>query len=86
MAAEKAKNKVEEMQGFWTDFAAQNVEKMTSMYDEWAKLEKKAIVQASNNIDEAAKLMKAGIDYMTEMNDQMRDITIETFKKAQKTS
>lgn len=84
MAAEKTKNKVEEMQTFWTDAAAKNVERMTSMYDEWAKLEKKAIVQWSNNVDEAAKMMKASIDYVTEMNDQMRDITVETMKKAQK--
>ena len=75
-------SKMDEFQGFWTDVAAKNYERMASMYHEWAKLEKKAIVQASNNVDEFAKLLKASIDYTTELNDQMRELTLDTVKKA----
>lgn len=84
MSAENTTSKAfPQFNNFFTDMTAQNIERMTAMYDEWAKLEKKAIVQASNSVDEMAKLMKASIDYATSLNDQMRDLTVDTLKKAQ---
>lgn len=80
----KIENKIEELNTFWADMTRENVERMANVYDQWAKLEKKSIVQASNGVDEMAKLMKASIDFMTEMNDQWRTLTVETFRKAQR--
>lgn len=82
--ANEFKNKIEELNAFWTDITRDNVDRMSNVYNQWAKLEKKSIVQASNNVDEMAKLMKASIDFMTEMNDQWRSLTIDTFRKAQR--
>ena len=83
-ATKTVENKIEELNSFWTELTKDNISRMSNVYDQWAKLEKKSIVQASNNVDEMAKLMKASIDFMTEMNDQWRSLTIETFKKAQR--
>ena len=77
----KATNKLDELNGFWAEVGEQNVERLTTVYQEWAKLEKKTIVQASNAVDEMAKLTKASIDFMTEMNDQWRDLAVDTMRK-----
>lgn len=82
--AKNMESKIEELNNFWADLTRDNINRMSQVYDQWAKLEKKSIVQASNNVDEMAKLMKASIDFMTEMNDQWRSLTIDTFKKAQR--
>ena len=77
-------SKFEELNSFWLDATRENVDRMATIYDQWAKLEKKSIVQASNHVDEMAKLMKASIDFMTDMNDQWRSLTIETVRRAQR--
>lgn len=86
--SEETKNdfqsKFEELNSFWSDLTRQNVDRMATVYNQFAKLEKKSIVQASNNVDEMGKLMKASIDFMTEMNDQWRDLTVDTFRKVQR--
>ncbi len=73
--------KFEEIQSFWSDVTMANVQRFANMVDQWAKLEKKAVVQASNGVDEMAKLWKASIDYMTDINDQFRDLTVEQMKR-----
>ena len=80
----KIEGKIEELNTFWADMTKENIERMANVYDQFAKLEKKSVVQVSNNVDEMGKLMKASIDFMTEMNDQWRDLTVETFRKAQR--
>lgn len=81
---ENTQNKYNELTAFWTELTRDNIDRMANVYDQWAKLEKKTIVQASNNVDELGKLMKASIDFMTGMNDQVRELTIDTFRKAQR--
>lgn len=80
----KIEGKIEELNTFWAETTRENIERMASVYDQFAKLEKKSVVQLSNNVDEMGKLMKASIDFMTEMNDQWRTLTVDTFRKAQR--
>ncbi len=69
--------------GIFASMVEKNFDRWNSMMEEMAKVEEKATAQSQKNVDEAAKMMKAGIDYSNDLAAQWRQMVAESTKMTQ---
>lgn len=56
--------------------------RLETMYSEIGRYEKQGIAQVNTAIDEMAKLAKDTVDYSRQFSDEIRQVAIETTKRA----
>jgi hypothetical protein len=56
--------------------------RLETMYSEIGRYEKQGIAQINTAIDEMAKLAKDTVDYSRQFSDEIRQVAIETTKRA----
>jgi hypothetical protein len=70
-------------EGMLASMMHKNFERWHAMMDEMAKMEDKAMQQSHKNVDDAAKMMKAGLDYTNDLTAQWRQMMVESTKMTQ---
>lgn len=82
--AEKTTSQSQQKEGQKAAFeraVEENVERMESMFTDVQKLEKQAIEQAQQVIDESAKMMKEMLGYSLRLHEQWTKIALESSRR-----
>ena len=66
--------------GIFASMLEKNFERWQSVIDEMARVEEKAMSQSHKNVDDAAKMMKAGLEYTNDLTAQWRSMMVESTK------
>ena len=65
----------------WSKWMTDQVVRMGTVYEEYAKMEQQRIEQAKLAVDEVARLTKASLDYGVQMSGEFRRVTLDMAKK-----
>ncbi len=66
----------------WKKMVDDQLGRIETFTDEMARYEKQAVAQATQAVDELAKLMKESMDYAGQLSAEWRKVAIETTHKA----
>ncbi len=81
MSNEKA-SQVQENETAWKKLVDDQVARTELAYAEVARIQEQVFAQNKLAIDEMAKLTKSSVDYLAELTNEWRKLTIEATKKA----
>ena len=65
----------------WTRHMDEQVERMTAMVDEFARLEGESAARVTAAVDEMARFTKQGLQYSLQLQEQWRRLALETARK-----
>lgn len=65
----------------WSQLAREHLARLESLSEQVGKLQGQGVQRAHQAIDESAKLMKASMDYATELGAEWRKLGLEATRK-----
>lgn len=80
--ADKENVQLQQVQAFWKKSMDDALARTTAFYDELAKMETKRNEQATQVVDELAKLTKESFAYASALNAEWRRLSLEAVKRS----
>ena len=80
--SETKPSQVQQAQGVWKKMIDDQVAKTTALHDELAKLEAQRSEQATQAIEEMARMTRESLSYMGQLSTEWRKLSLEATKRA----
>jgi hypothetical protein len=71
----------QQLMTFWKKAGDDQLQRMQTLGDEWAKMEAKGFEQWSSTVDEMAKLTKESLAYSAQLTNEWRKTWLDAVKK-----
>lgn len=77
-----AKTETTQANDFFHKANADTMERMTTAFEEAAKMQRQSVDQAMKQFDEMSKIFKSTVNYQLELQEQMRQTILENAKRS----